>query len=402
LQRKLTIILALMLVFALGTALAYAAPADVQVVVNGVQVVFPDQGPYLDATAGRTFVPIRMVSEALGATVKWDATAQAVLVTLGSAVITMPVGSSQATVNDQAVQLDAPARLQNQRVMVPLRFVSEALGKTVDWNENAKTVKITGAPIIRLASTIGPIDAGIVGTLAELFEAKSGIKMEYKGAGTGKALEMAKTGDFDLVLVHARALEEQFVAEGWGTERIDLMYNDFVIVGPAADPAGISGQTPAEALRRIMAKQAPFISRGDKSGTHIAELGLWTAAGLEPQGDWYQVWEGGPQGNAPTLKYTDEQQAYTVMDRATYLILKNEITLKVLVEGYEELLNYITLIPVNPDKFPQVKYEMVMKFVDFATSNEGQTVIQNFKRDVYGEPLFFPNSAQWRAQAVQR
>ncbi|KAF1084193.1 Protease inhibitor precursor [Sporotomaculum syntrophicum] len=403
-KKQLSLILALMLVFALGSAAALAAPPAVQVIINDEQVIFPDQGAFLDVVSGRTFVPLRFVSEALDVAVKWDKATQSAIVTMGDSMITMPVGSSQATVDGQAVALDSPAKLQNQRVMVPLSFVSEVLGKTVDWNEAEMIVTVSGElePSIRLASTIGPIDAGIVGALAELFEEKTGIKVEFEGAGTGKALEMAKTGDFDLVLVHAKALEEQFVNEGWGTERIDLMYNDYVFVGPASDPAGIEGLTPTEALKKIMEMESQFISRGDKSGTHVAEMELWKAAEMEPKGDWYQVWEGGSQGNSATLRYTNEQQAYTVIDRATYLTLKNEITLKVLVEKHESLLNYITLIPVNPDKFPQVKHDMVMKFVDFTTSDEGQTLIQNFKKDVYGEPLFFPNSAQWRAKATQK
>lgn len=397
-RKRLSIILVLILVFSLGSAVAYAAPSAVNVVINGEPVVFPDQGAFLDADAGRTFVPIRFVSEALGAAVNWDEATQTATVTLGDSVITMPAGSSKATVNDKDVKLDAPALVQNQRVMVPLRFVSEALGKPVDWNETERMVYVSNGPFIRLASTIGPVDAGIVGTLAELFEKKTGIRVEFVGAGTGKALEMSKTGDFDLVQVHARALEEQFVAEGWGTERIDLMYNDFVIVGPAADPAGINGLTPTEALNRIMETKSLFISRGDRSGTHVSEMGLWEAAGVEPAGDWYLVWEGGPQGNSATLRYTNEQQAYTVIDRATYLVLKNEITLKVLVEKHESLLNFITLIPVNPETFPQVKYDLAMQFVEYATSDEAQTVIQDFKKDVYGESLFFPNSAQWRTK----
>lgn len=397
-QRLLiSIILAVCLVFALGSAGAGAAQSDVNVVVDGEPVVFPDQGAFLDADAGRTFVPIRFVSEALGAEVSWDGDTQTVEVTFEDLAVTMPVGSSQAIVDGKNVALDAPALLQNQRVMVPLRFVSEALGRTVDWNAVERTVTITTKPFIRLATTIGPVDAGIVETLTKLFEEKTGIRVEYVGAGTGKALEMSKTGEFDLVQVHARELEEQFVAEGYGTERIALMYNDFVIVGPADDPAGIAGLTPSEALHRIMETESKFISRGDLSGTHVGEMNLWKAAGLEPAGDWYVVWEGGPQGNAATLRYTDEQQAYTFIDRATYLVLKNDISLKVLVEKDELLLNYITLIPVNPERFPQVKYDLVMQFVEFVTSEEVQTVIQDFKKDIYGESLFFPNSAQWRA-----
>ncbi len=251
--------------------------------------------------------------------------------------------------------------------------------------------------VIRMATTIGPVDAGIVDTLIELFEAKTGIKVEYAKAGTGKALEMAKTGEFDLVQVHAKELEEQFVAEGYGTERIDLMYNDFVIVGPKEDPAGIKGLPLREALKRIMDTESLFISRGDLSGTHVAEMNLWKAAGLEPEGDWYLIWEGGPQGNAATLRYTNERQAYTVIDRATYLVLKNEITLIVLVEKDEAMLNFITLIPVNPERFPNVNYDLTMQFVEFLTSEEAQIAIRDFKKDVYGEALFFPNSAKWRS-----
>jgi tungstate transport system substrate-binding protein len=400
-KRQLSIILALILVLFIGVAAAYAGPSAVNVVVNDEPVLFPDQGAFIDTDTNRTFVPIRFVSEALGAAVNWDQDTQRAIVTLGDSVITMPVGSNQATVNDKPVQLDASALLEKQRVLVPLRFVSEALGKTVEWNQTERIIYVGTEPFIRLASTIGPIDAGIVGTLTELFEEKTGVRVEFEGAGTGKALEMSKTGDFDLVQVHARALEEQFVAEGYGTERIDLMYNDFVIVGPESDPAGIKGLNPTEALNRIMETESLFISRGDRSGTHVSEMELWESAGLQPQGDWYVVWEGGPKGNSATLRYTDEQQAYTFMDRATYLVLKNEISLKVLVEKDEALLNFITLIPVNPEKFPQVKYDLVMQFVDFATSNEAQTVIENFKKDIYGESLFFPNSTQWRANIEQ-
>ena len=160
-------------------------------------------------------------------------------------------------------------------------------------------------------------------------------------------------GAFDIVMVHAKALEEKFVADGFGTERIPVMYNDFVIVGPAEDPAGIKGmKTAAEALKTIAAKGVPFISRGDKSGTHIAEMDLWAEAGVKPAGAWYTVYEKGATGNGPTLRYTNEKKAYTVIDRATYLSLQKEIALAVLVEGDEALLNFISVIPVNPAEVP--------------------------------------------------
>ena len=199
-------------------------------------------------------------------------------------------------------------------------------------------------------------------------------------------------------MVHAKSLEEKFVAEGFGTERVDLMYNDFVIVGPPGDPAGIKGMQHApQALKRLAEKGALFISRGDRSGTHVAEMELWEKAGIKPAGSWYVVYEKGSQGNGPTLRYTDEKGAYTVMDRATFLTLQKEIKLVVLVEKDEALLNYISLIPVSPKKFPTVNYEDTMLFVRWLTSPEkGQLLIRDFGKEKYGSPLFFPNSKEWR------
>jgi len=251
---------------------------------------------------------------------------------------------------------------------------------------------------ILMASTIGPIDAGIVDALENAFEKDSGIRVRHVGAGTGATLKMAENGNFDLVMVHAKSLEEKFVKEGFGTERIDLMYNDFVIVGPPGDPAGIKGIKQAtEALKRISQKGSTFISRGDKSGTHIAEMELWGKAGIKPSGSWYVVYEKGATGNAPTLRYADEKQAYTFMDRATYLSQKNQIKIQVLMEKDEAMLNYISLIPVNPKKFPKANYEDTMTFVKWLTNpKKGQTIIRDFGKDKYGSPLFFPNSKEWR------
>jgi tungstate transport system substrate-binding protein len=251
---------------------------------------------------------------------------------------------------------------------------------------------------ILLSSTIGPIDSGIVGLLEDEFEKETGIRVRHVGAGTGAALELAKKGNVDLVMAHAKSLEEKFVQEGYGTERVALMYNDFVIMGPANDPAGVKGMKSAkEALKTISDKGTPFITRGDKSGTHVAEMELWQKAGIKPQGAWYITYERGTEGNAPTLKYTDEKQAYTFMDRATYLSLKSQIKLAVLVEKDEALLNFISLLPVNPQKFPKVNYGDATKFVKWLTSPEkGQKIIADFGKDKYGSPLFFANSKEWR------
>jgi len=250
---------------------------------------------------------------------------------------------------------------------------------------------------IMLASTIGPIDAGIVGALETAFTKKTGIEVEHKSAGTGQALKMAETGQYDLVLVHARALEEKFVADGYGTKRYDLMYNDFVILGPVNDPAGILNEkNAAAALRKIAQTQADFVTRGDKSGTHVKELEVWKKAGIEPQGKWYLVFEQGAKGNAPTLAYANEKRAYTIMDRATYITMKQKITLQVLVERDDVLLNYITLIPVNPAKLPQVNHKCALQFIEWLQGKEAQIIIRDFGKDKYGEPLFFPNSPEGR------
>lgn len=248
---------------------------------------------------------------------------------------------------------------------------------------------------IMLASTIGPIDAGIVGALEEAFTKKTGIAVEHTGAGTGQALKMAETGKYDLVLVHAKALEEKFVADGFGTKRYDLMYNDFVILGPQSDPAKINGMKDATAaLRRIADVKSLFVTRGDKSGTHVKELDVWKKAGIEPQGAWYVVFEQGSKGNAPTLAHANEKQAYLIMDRATYITMKPKISLQILVQGDDVLINYITLIPVNPAKFSQVKHAEAMQFVEWLQGKEAQTIIRDFGKDKYGEPLFFPNSPE--------
>jgi tungstate transport system substrate-binding protein len=257
---------------------------------------------------------------------------------------------------------------------------------------------------ILLASTIGPIDSGIVDLLENEFEKETGIRVRHVGAGTGAALEIAQKGNVDLVLVHAKSLEEKFVKEGFGTERIDLMYNDFVIVGPSSDPAGIKGMRQAtEVLKKISEKGATFVTRGDRSGTHVAEMQLWEKAGIKPSGSWYVIYEKGAEGNVPTLRYTDQKEAYTVIDRATVLSLRDQIKLVVLVEKDNALLNYMTLIPVNPKKFPRANYEDGMVFVRWLTSPEkGQKIIRDFGKDKYGSPLFFPNSKGWKSSQTKK
>jgi len=251
---------------------------------------------------------------------------------------------------------------------------------------------------ILLSSTIGPIDSGIVAALEDAFEKETAIRVRHVGAGTGAALNIARKGSVDIVMAHARSLEEKFIQDGYGTERIDFMYNDFVIMGPSSDPAGIRGMKKGtEALRVVSEKKVPFVSRGDKSGTHVAEMELWSKAAIQPQGSWYEIYEKGTEGNARTLRYTDEKEAYTFMDRATFLSMKKDIKLQVLVENDVLLLNFISLLPVNPQKFPRVNHEGVKAFVKWLTDPaKGQKIVEEFGKDKYGSPLFFPNSKEWR------
>ena len=259
-----------------------------------------------------------------------------------------------------------------------------------------------GDKFVFLSSTIGPIDSGIVGALEDQFEKETGIRVRHVGAGTGAALKIATKGQIDVVMAHAKSLEEKFIADGFGTARIPLMYNDFVIVGPVSDPAAIKGEKSATvALKKIMDKGVKFISRGDKSGTNVAEMELWQKAGVIPQGAGYVIYEKGSEGNVATLKYTDQQSGYTFIDRATYLSLTNQIKLVILVEGDEALINYISLIPVNQAKFPNVNNKDTMTFVQWLTApGKGQMIIRDFGKDQYGSALFFPNSLEW--QKIQK
>ena len=250
--------------------------------------------------------------------------------------------------------------------------------------------------VISLSSTIGPVAEGIIPALEDAYMEKNpNVVIRHIKAGTGATIDTAKTNDIvDLVVVHAKSLEEKFVAEGWGTERIPLMYNDFVLMGPKEDPAGVKGMTDiTEALEAIKDTKSHFISRDDNSGTDVKEKELWAAAGITPSGDWYEAYEKGSSGNGPTLMYTDAENAYTIMDRATYLTKKDSLkNIVILVEKDERMLNFINIIPCNPEKMPKVDAEGAEDFINWLVSDEAQEIIANFGVDKYGEPLFFPNA----------
>ena len=254
------------------------------------------------------------------------------------------------------------------------------------------------AGTVRMSSTIGPIDAGIVPALVEAYK-KSGTTVTFEGAGTGATLEKAKTGNFDIVMVHARSLEDKFIADGFGVDRRDIMYNDFVILGPASDPAGIKGmKSAASALTRIAIMGSPFVTRGDMSGTHVKELEVWDAARIKPEGDWYVTYSLGKLGNGPSTAFANRRGAYILMDRAPYLTMKKDIKLVPLVEKDPILLNLIAVIRVNPAKFQGLNADAAMAFADWLEGDEAQNLIKDFGVKKYGEPLFFPNSKAWNAK----
>ncbi|MBE0417267.1 MAG: extracellular solute-binding protein [Coriobacteriia bacterium] len=238
-----------------------------------------------------------------------------------------------------------------------------------------------------LASTTSTEDSGLFSELVPAFQdAYPQYRLDVVAVGTGQALEIGRAKDADVLLVHAKADEEQFVADGYGVERRDVMYNDFVIVGPGSDPGGIAGTDDAAAALTAIAEGGyTFISRGDDSGTHKKELSLWEAAGIEPAGDWYLSIG---QGMGDTLNMASESKAYTIADRGTYLSMKDRIELVVVVEGDERLFNPYGVIVVTDASNP----EGAQAFADWIVSAEGQDVIREFGVDTYGEPLFIPNT----------
>ena len=243
---------------------------------------------------------------------------------------------------------------------------------------------------IKLATTTSTENSGLLSLLIPRFEERTGLRVDVIAAGTGKALRLGETGDVDLVLVHARAAEDRFVEQGFGVERRDVMHNDFVLIGPPGDPAGIAGLSSArEALIRIAGSGSPFISRGDDSGTHKLELALWQTTGQSPQGLWYR--EVG-QGMAAVIIMADQLNAYTLADRGTYLSLRDRIDLTVLYQGDAALYNPYGIIAVNPERQAHVNFKAAMEFITWITSSEAQDLIGSFKRD--GELLFYPDALE--------
>jgi len=243
---------------------------------------------------------------------------------------------------------------------------------------------------IVVASTTSTQDSGLFGYVLPIFKQKTGIEVKVVAQGTGQALDTARRGDADVVFVHAKSAEEKFLAEGFSLKRYPVMYNDFVLIGPQSDSAGVKGKDIVTALQTIKAKAAPFISRGDRSGTNIAELKLWQDAGIDiaaAKGPWYR--EIG-QGMGAALNMASASNAYVLSDRGTWLAFKNRGDLVIVVEGDKRLFNQYGVMLVNPAKFPSVKKDLGQQFIDWLISPEGQKVIAGYK--INGQQLFYPNA----------
>ena len=247
--------------------------------------------------------------------------------------------------------------------------------------------------VLLMATTTSTEDTGLLNVLAPEFKKASGIELRWTATGTGKALKLGENCDVDVLMVHAPDAEKKFVADGFGLDRREIMYNDFVIIGPAADPAGVKGRSVKQALEAVAAKKAGFVSRGDKSGTHMMELELWKAAGLAvPEKEpWYAQ---AGQGMMATITIAAEKNGYTLADRGTYIKYENTLggnpPLKILVEGDQTLLNQYAVIAVNPAKCPKAKLDLAQAFSAWIAGAEGQKAIRDFK--VMGKPLFTPNA----------
>jgi len=265
-------------------------------------------------------------------------------------------------------------------------LVALALGAVM-----AATPALAQDKSIVVASTTSTQDSGLFEYLLPLFKKKTGITVKVVAQGTGQALDTGRRGDADVVFVHAKSAEEKFLAEGQGVQRFPVMYNDFVLIGPKSDPAGIKGMKDvARAFQTIKEKQASFISRGDRSGTHIAELKLWKDAGIDigkDKGPWYKSIG---QGMGAALNIANASNAYVLSDRGTWIHFKNKGDLQILVEGDKRMFNQYGVMLVNPAKHPKVQKDLGQRFIDYLISPEGQKDIANYKID--GEQLFYPNA----------
>jgi len=273
--------------------------------------------------------------------------------------------------------------MKNFSVVFMVVLISSLISCSAAASSNSKLL---------LVSTTSTQDSGLLDVLLPAFEQQTGYQVQLISVGSGQALKMAEEGNADVILVHSPAAEKDFMTKGLGIDRRLVMHNDFIIVGPANDPAKIKDKTPVDALKTIYQTQAIFVSRGDESGTNVKELALWKLAGLNPVGQPWYLQTG--QGQGPTLSIADEKYGYALTDRGTYLAYRANIKLEILVQGDPSLLNVYHVITVNPEKWPKVNLEGAKAFADFVTSPQGQQIIRDFGADKYDQPLFYPDAGR--------
>ncbi len=255
----------------------------------------------------------------------------------------------------------------------------------------AATTAAGAKKAVRLSTTTSVNDSGLLPELEKMFEAKTGYPLDIVANGTGAAIKLGETGDADVLLVHAKASEDAFVSAGFGVKRIPFMHNFFIVAGPEADPAKVkSAKTAAEAFKLIAAAKSPFVSRGDDSGTHKAELAIWTAAGIKPEGSWYNS---AGKGMGPCLQMAGEMSAYLLTDKATYLATKSQTKLAIVLNESDDMKNTYSLIAVNPEKNKAVNAAGAQAFIDFMLSPEAKAFIAAYGKDKYGEALFIYDGA---------
>ncbi|KAB2948335.1 MAG: ABC transporter tungsten-binding protein [Candidatus Methanoperedens nitroreducens] len=267
--------------------------------------------------------------------------------------------------------------------------ITSTITSTASTTTPVSTISTSAPQKLRLATTTSTCDTGLLDVFNKKFEEENNVEMSTICEGTGKAIATGELGAADVLMVHAVQSELKAVANGSFINRTYMMYNYFVIIGPENDPAGIKNASNAtDAFRKIASKQAPFISRGDESGTHVMEKSIWKAANITPAGTWYQSVG---KGMGDTITTADIKNGYTLSDRGTYLAMKDKIKLKILFESDRKyLFNPYHVMAVNPAKFPNVKYDLALKYINYATSTEGQDIIRNYGKDKFGEALFVP------------
>ncbi|MCJ7736797.1 MAG: substrate-binding domain-containing protein [Anaerolineae bacterium] len=313
---------------------------------------------------------------------------------LASVVVVVVLVACSPPVTPEPTQVPAPAE---PAVVEPTAVPTEAPAEGPTEEPKAEPTEAPAAlpQKLILATTTSTYDSGLLDAILPSFEAEYNVQVEVIAVGTGQALQLGMDGNADVLLVHSRSREDGFMADGHGARREDVMYNDFVIVGPADDPAGISGSgEAARAFEAIAAAEAPFVSRGDDSGTHSKEKGIWAEAGIEPAGDWYIA---AGQGMGAVLTMANEQQAYTLSDRATYLARTLEgLELEIMVEGDPILFNPYGVLAVDPGKNGEIKGDLANQFIDWLISMPTQELIGSYGADKFGAPLFTPDSEPWR------